>query len=183
MELPTKTDIWKLQEQASGPMTPYQVYAMVGHTLFNLHQLEALLKLAAGVLQEAAKGGEGEIDAEQSILEMRRDSLGRLLRNVRKVVNVDPGFSRVMTRLLRRRNALAHKLAAHTPFHPSSKEWVRNVPRFLWALEHDLEAVHYVFRRYLQCYLLQHANDPEAILAENEVATFMRFKADSRPVV
>ena len=171
--------IWKVQEDAVGPLTPDQVYAMVGRTLFNLHQLEGLLKIAAGVLKESAKPSGGEIDATESIWEMRQDTLGKILSNVRKVVSVEPDFSRVMTRLLRRRNALAHKLAAHTPFSPRSKDWLRNVPRFLWAMQNDLEAVHYVFTRYLQGLMLQHAGDPHFVFAEEEVTRFLRFKPDS----
>jgi hypothetical protein len=184
VKIPSKTLVWKLQEEASGPLTPDDVYAMVGRTLFNLHQLEGLLKIAVGVLKESVKPSEGEIDAIESIWEMHRNTLGDILRNVRKIVDVEPGFSSVMRRLLRRRNALAHKLAAHTPFSPRNRNWLRNVARFLWALENDLEAVHYVFSRYLRGLLLQHAGDPDFVFAEEEVTTFLRFKSNfskSRP--
>jgi hypothetical protein len=179
VEKRSKTLIWKLPEEATGPLTADEVYAMVGHTLFNLHQLEGLLKIAAGVLKKSSEPGEGEIDAEASIWNMRRDTLGKILGNVRKFVSVEPGFSQAMTRLLRRRNALAHKLAAHTPFSPRGKQWLRNVPRFLWALDNDLAAVHHVFTRYLQGLLLQHSGDPDFILAEEEVTAFLRFKPKS----
>jgi hypothetical protein len=179
VEIPSKTLVWKLQEDATGPLTPDQVYAMVGRTLFNLHQLEGLLKIAAGVLTKSMQPGEGEIDATGSIWEMRRDTLGRILWNVRNVVNVEPGFLKVINRLLRRRNAFAHKLARHTPFSLRSKNWLRNVSRFLWALENDLEAVHYVFTRYLHALLLQHSGDPSFIFVEEEVTTFLRLKRDS----
>jgi len=178
VETPSKTLVWKLQEDATGPLTPDQVYAMVGRALFNLHQLERLLKIAAGVLKESVKPSKGEIDATESIWSMRRDTLGKILLNVQTIVSVEPDFLNVMTRLLRRRNALAHKLAAHTPFSLRSKNWLRNVPRFLWALESDLEAVHYVFTRYLRALLLQHSGDPDFIFAEEEVTKFLRFKSD-----
>jgi hypothetical protein len=121
------------------------------------------------------------MDAEMSIWQMRRDTLGKLLWNVREVVNVEPGFSTVMARLLRRRNALAHKLAAHTPFSPNGERWLVNVPRFIWALNTDLETVHRVFMMYLKGLLLQDSGHPDFTVADEEVSRHLRWKTETSP--
>jgi hypothetical protein len=46
----------------------------------------------------------------------------------------------------------------------------------LWRV--TLEAVHYVFTRYLHALLLQPSGHPNFIFAEEEVTTFLRLKPD-----
>jgi hypothetical protein len=175
--LPKKSLIWRQPEAANGLLTEEQVYAMVGFMLFRFHGFEKLLRICTAVIERSAAGTQQEIDAIDSFWGMHHHSLGRLARTIRGLAEIDSSFDQVLTRLVRRRNAFAHKLAVHTPFSPTrGKAWLQNVPRFIWALNDDLEQVEYVFETYARALKRQREGHPDYIFDEEEVTQFLRLK-------
>ena len=182
MKESTKSSIWKDGEE-SEPLPEEAVYSIVGYMLFRLHHFEGLLRLCAAILKEtSASFGSGEeidaIDRLREMREMRFNTLGQLARSIRNVVNLDSSFYPALRRLTKRRNTFAHKLSAHSPFNPvRSQSWRRNVPRFIRAMNHDLETVEYVFETYAKALIRQREGDPNFIFDEQEVTQFLTFKA------
>jgi hypothetical protein len=177
MNTPEKTLKWRQPEAANGPLTEEKVYAMIGFMLFRFHVLEKLLRICAAVIKNTAAGTQQEIDAIDSFWDMRRDTLGMLVKTIRGTVEIDLSFDSMLKRLVRRRNAFAHKLAAHTPFSPTrGHSWLRNVARFIWAMNDDLENVEYVFEKYAAALTRQREGDPDYVFDEEEVTQFLRLK-------
>ena len=149
---------WKLYELENGPFTEDEVFIRVGVTLFTLHQFELTLRVCTAMMQSAALSDKD--DVIDRFWTMKKATCGTLAVKMREVVQIAPAFDQILSRLIRRRNAFAHKLTAHTPFKPSAgNAWLRNVPRFLWALRTDLIQVEDVFLAYLQT-CLAHSDQP-----------------------
>jgi hypothetical protein len=177
MNTPEKTLKWRQPEVANGRLTEEEVYAMVGFMLFRFHVFEKLLRICTAVIKKTAAGTHEEIDAIDSFWDMRRDTLGTLMKTIRGTVEIDLSFDSVLKGLVRRRNAFAHKLAAHTPFRPTcGHSWLRNVPRFIWAMNDDLENVEYVFEKYAAALTRQREGDPDYVFDEEDVTQFLRLK-------
>ncbi|MCX6982887.1 MAG: hypothetical protein NTV08_19360 [Verrucomicrobia bacterium] len=153
------TPQWKLYEVENGLLTEDQVFTQVGAMLFTLHQFEKSMKLCAAILQSAAMSKTDDIG--ERFWGMRKATCGGVATELRKFVEIEEGFDRVLTRLIKRRNAFAHKLSAHTPFKPTAgTAWLRNVPRFIWAMHADLIKVEDVFNAYLQACLDRFEGNP-----------------------
>src|ERR1700683_5540952 len=146
---PKKTPPWKLYELENGSLTADQVFIQLGVMVFLLHRFEQNISLCTAFLQTAAFSNTD--DVIERFWRMKKSTCGGLATELRKFVQIERGFDQALSRLIRRRNAFAHKLSVHTPFNPSSgTAWLRNVPRFLWALHADLIQVEDVFLSYLQ---------------------------------
>jgi hypothetical protein len=173
-----KSSTWRQPEAANGPLTEEQVFAMIGFMLFRFHGFEKLLRICTAVIERSA-AAQQEIDAIESFWGMRHHSLGKLANTIRGFAEVDLSFDKVLRRLVRRRNVFAHKLAVHTPFSPTrGKAWLQNVPRFIWALNDDLEQVEYVFETYARALKRQREGHPDYIFDEEEVTQFLRLKGE-----
>jgi len=170
----TKPPVWKLRETENRPLTADQVFAQVGATLFALHQLERTMKLCAALFQSAATSVED--DVVDKFWKMRRSTCGAVVNALQKLLEIEPDFERVLLRLIRRRNALSHKLFVHTPFNPASASWLLNVQRFLWAMQVDLMTVDDIFRSYFKACLGDIEANPLRSLSEPIVSPFLGFK-------
>jgi len=148
--MPSKiTPPWKLYELENGLLTEDQVFTQVGVMLFTLHQFEKSMRLCTAILQSAAMSDTDDI--VERFWGMKRATCGQLAVELRKFVEIEQGFDQLLARLIKRRNAFAHKLSVYTPFKPTAGTgWLRNVPRFIWAMHADLIKAENVFLAYLQ---------------------------------
>ena len=175
--MPSKiTPQWKLYEVENGLLTEDQVFTQVGVMLFTLHQFEKSMRLCTAILQSAAMSETDDI--VERFWEMRKATCGGVAVELRKFVEIEQGFDRVLTRLIKRRNAFAHKLSVHTPFKPTAgTAWLRNVPRFIWAMHADLIEVEDVFLAYLQAVVDRSEGNPSNISSGRAPYPLLGFKA------
>ena len=120
---------------------------------------------------------DGEIDAFDDIWKMRKDPCGRLVHKLRKVVDVEPNFDRLLSRLVRRRNRFAHKLAWRKEFNPTLEgRALKNIPAFVLRLNADVDRAWEVFANYAEAIVRQADRDATCADYEKMVVPFLTLK-------
>lgn len=160
-------------------LTEGEVFELVGRMLFKLHAFEQILGNCTAVLvaTNRNRATEGEIDATELIWKMSKKACGVLVDELRKAVNIETTFERLLRRLVRRRNRFAHKLCWKRAFNPSLEaRALKNIPAFVFRLDADVERAWEVFANYAEAIARQSDGDTTCVEYEKLVVPFLTLK-------
>lgn len=166
-------------DMISDELTKDDVFRFAGQMFFKLHGFEQLLGTCTGILiaTNQNRATEGEIDATELIWKMGERTCGSLLAELRKVVNIETSFEKLLHRLRRRRNRFAHKLSWKRAFNPSlGVQALKNIMAFLLRLNADVEQAWDVFANYAEAITRQSDGDTTCIEYEKLVVPFLTLK-------
>lgn len=152
-------------------------YELVGGMLFKLHRFEKIMRVSFHLLHAAFAPSDVELDVGDFLWKMRRATCGKFLVELRKVMTIEPAFDRQLLRPIRRRNQFAHKLVLRKEFDPDrNTQWHRNVARFIFRLEADVDAAWDVFATYAEILIQQLDQDPRAAILKSNIAVLKVFR-------